>query len=63
MKKTFLITLLALLAYGWNYWGTSIYTLDEAKNAGSAVEMMRRGDPFVPTFKKQNVAVNSAEEG
>lgn len=50
MNKSVLVVLLSLVVYGWNYWGTSIYTLDEAKNAGSAVEMMKRGDPFVPTF-------------
>jgi 4-amino-4-deoxy-L-arabinose transferase-like glycosyltransferase len=53
MNKSLLVVFLALLIYGWNYWGTSIYTLDEAKNAGSAVEMMRRGDPFVPTFNDE----------
>lgn len=42
--------MLAIIVYGWNFWGTSIYMLDEAKNAGSAAEMIRRGDYFVPTF-------------
>jgi 4-amino-4-deoxy-L-arabinose transferase-like glycosyltransferase len=41
---------LAILIYGWNFWGTSIYMLDEVKNAGSAAEMIRRGDYLVPTF-------------
>ena len=41
---------LSILVYGWNFWGTSIYMLDEAKNAGSAAEMIRRHDYFVPTF-------------
>ncbi len=53
MNKRLIVVALALIVYGWNYWGTSIYTLDEAKNAGSAVEMMRRGDPFVPTFNSE----------
>src|SRR4051812_26803601 len=41
---------LAIIVYGWNFWGTSIYMLDEAKNAGSAAEMIRRDDYLVPTF-------------
>ena len=45
-----IVVLLAIIVYGWNFWGTSIYMLDEAKNAGSAAEMIRRGDYFVPTF-------------
>lgn len=44
------MVLLAIVVYGWNFWGTSIYMLDEAKNAGSAAEMIRRDDYFVPTF-------------
>ncbi len=45
-----IVLLLAIVVYGWNFWGTSIYMLDEAKNAGSAAEMIRRSDYFVPTF-------------
>ncbi len=45
-----IVLALAILVYGWNFWGTSIYMLDEAKNAGSAAEMIRRADYFVPTF-------------
>jgi 4-amino-4-deoxy-L-arabinose transferase-like glycosyltransferase len=45
-----IILVLAILVYGWNFWGTSIYMLDEAKNAGSAAEMIRRSDYLVPTF-------------
>lgn len=44
---------LAILVYGWNFWGTSIYMLDEAKNAGSAAEMIRRNDLLVPTFNNE----------
>lgn len=44
------VLLLSLLVYSWNFWGTSIYMLDEAKNAGSAAEMIRLDDFFVPTF-------------
>jgi 4-amino-4-deoxy-L-arabinose transferase-like glycosyltransferase len=51
MKNKFLlVAMLAITVYGWNYWGSSIYMLDEAKNAGCAVEMMNRGDWVVPTF-------------
>jgi 4-amino-4-deoxy-L-arabinose transferase-like glycosyltransferase len=49
MTKWIVLTL-AIVVYGWNFWGTSIYMLDEAKNAGSAAEMIRRGDYWVPTF-------------
>src|SRR5690242_2407972 len=45
-----IVVLLAVIVYSWNFWGTSIYMLDEAKNAGSAAEMIRRSDYFVPTF-------------
>lgn len=45
-----IVLILAIIVYGWNFWGTSIYMLDEAKNAGSAAEMIRRNDYFVPTF-------------
>ena len=45
--------ILAIVVYGWNFWGTSIYMLDEAKNAGSAAEMIRRSDYFVPTFNNE----------
>lgn len=49
--RYFLIILfLAILVYGANFWGTSIYILDEAKNAGCAMEMYERGDFIVPTF-------------
>jgi 4-amino-4-deoxy-L-arabinose transferase-like glycosyltransferase len=44
---------LAVIVYGWNFWGVSIYMLDEAKNAGSAAEMIRRGDYLVPTFNNE----------
>lgn len=48
-----IVLILAVVVYGWNFWGTSIYMLDEAKNAGSAAEMIRRGDYFVPTFNDE----------
>jgi 4-amino-4-deoxy-L-arabinose transferase-like glycosyltransferase len=49
-KNLLLILGLATLVYGANFWGTSIYILDEAKNAGCAMEMLNRHDPIVPTF-------------
>lgn len=48
-----IVLALAILIYGWNFWGTSIYMVDEAKNAGSAAEMMRRSDYLVPTFNSE----------
>ncbi|MFN3977514.1 MAG: ArnT family glycosyltransferase [Sulfurihydrogenibium azorense] len=33
-----------------NIWGISIFSLDEAKNASCAREMLERGDLIVPTF-------------
>jgi len=52
-NKFVLVALLATLVYGWNYWGTSIYILDEAKNAGCAAEMMQRGDWIIPMFNNE----------
>ncbi|HZY79334.1 MAG TPA: glycosyltransferase family 39 protein [Cyclobacteriaceae bacterium] len=48
-----IVLALAIIVYGWNFWGTSIYMLDEARNAGSAAEMIRRGDYAVPTFNNE----------
>jgi 4-amino-4-deoxy-L-arabinose transferase-like glycosyltransferase len=48
-----IVLILAVVVYGWNFWGTSIYMLDEAKNAGSAAEMMRLSDYLVPTFNNE----------
>ncbi|HEY9044837.1 MAG TPA: glycosyltransferase family 39 protein [Ohtaekwangia sp.] len=51
MNKNLLILLiLASVIYTANIWGTSVYILDEAKNAGCAMEMYQRGDWVVPTF-------------
>lgn len=47
------LILLSLLVYGANIWGTSVYVLDEAKNAGCAMEMYQRGDWVVPTFNNE----------
>src|SRR5436190_6513281 len=49
-RKFFVVILLAFIVYGANIGGTSIYILDEAKNAGCAMEMYQRRDWVVPTF-------------
>lgn len=49
-KNLTIILVLAVLIFYANLGGTSVYILDEAKNAGCAAEMLRRGDPVVPTF-------------
>jgi 4-amino-4-deoxy-L-arabinose transferase-like glycosyltransferase len=54
MDKRFLTVLvLAVLVHTANFWGTSVYILDEAKNAGCAMEMYQRGDVIVPTFNAE----------
>ncbi len=47
-----LVVLLVLSAavYSANTWKTSVYVLDEARNAGCAMEMYQRNDWVVPTF-------------
>lgn len=52
-KKLTLLIVLSALVYGANIWGTSIYILDEAKNAGCAMEMLQRADWIVPTFNNE----------
>lgn len=49
-RKLVLLIALGIVLYGANIWGTSVYILDEAKNAGCAMEMYQRGDWVVPTF-------------
>jgi len=48
--RLYLLIGLSLLVFGANTWGTSIYILDEAKNASCAMEMWQRNDVVVPTF-------------
>ena len=50
MKRFLILILLAVVVYFSNLGGTSIYVLDEAKNAGCAMEMYSRKDLIVPTF-------------
>ncbi|NPA54483.1 MAG: glycosyltransferase family 39 protein [Aquificae bacterium] len=53
-KKKFweglIIFLIGFFIFFSNIWGISIYSLDEAKNAECAREMLERGDLIVPTF-------------
>ncbi len=44
------IIALAVLLFTANIWGTSIYILDEAKNAEAAREMWEQNDWIVPTY-------------
>ncbi|MBN8576584.1 MAG: glycosyltransferase family 39 protein [Cytophagales bacterium] len=44
------VALMAALVYGANFWGPSVYILDEAKNAGCALEMWQSGNWVVPYF-------------
>lgn len=53
MNRFYIVIILGFLVYFSNLGGTSIYILDEAKNAGCAMEMMQRGDWIVPTFNAQ----------
>ena len=52
MRKFFVfsIFLIGFFLFSANIWGLSIYSLDEAKNATCAKEMIQRGDYIVPTF-------------
>lgn len=52
-RRLFLLILLSGAVYSSNIWGTSIYVLDEARNAGCAMEMYQRNDLVVPTFNAQ----------
>jgi 4-amino-4-deoxy-L-arabinose transferase-like glycosyltransferase len=49
-KQLQLLLALSAVVFSANVWGPSIYILDEAKNAGCAMEMYQRGDWVVPTF-------------
>ncbi|WP_297887350.1 glycosyltransferase family 39 protein [Sulfurihydrogenibium sp.] len=48
--KNFFLWFFAFLLFVSNIWGISIFSLDEAKNASCAREMLERGDFIVPTF-------------
>ncbi len=50
MIITITVLLIGFILFSANIWGLSIYSLDEAKNATCAREMIQRGDYIVPTF-------------
>ena len=49
-NRLLLLVILSAFVFFANLGGTSIYILDEARNAGCAMEMWQRHDPIVPTF-------------
>lgn len=49
-NRLLLLTILSAVIFFANLGGTSIYILDEARNAGCAMEMWQRHDLIVPTF-------------
>src|SRR6187431_1778225 len=49
-RNLIILLILSAVVFFANIGGTSIYILDEAKNAGCAMEMYQRGDWVVPTF-------------
>ena len=53
LNKIIVLVIISTVVYFSNLGGTSIYVLDEAKNAGCAMEMKHRGDWIVPTFNDQ----------
>ena len=53
MNRLLLLIIISSVVYFSNLGGTSIYILDEAKNAGCAMEMKDRGDWIVPTFNNR----------
>lgn len=50
MVRIIFLAILSLAVYTSNIWGTSIYILDEAKNASCALEMLQRSEFITPTF-------------
>lgn len=50
MKSVWWIFLISAVVYTSNIWGTSIYILDEAKNASCAMEMLQSNNYIVPFF-------------
>lgn len=49
-NRLWIVAILSLIVLTANIWGTSIYILDESKNAGCAMEMHQKGEWIVPTF-------------
>lgn len=52
-RHVLILILLALVSFFLNLGGSSVYILDEAKNAGCAMEMQQRNDWVVPTFNNE----------
>lgn len=52
-RHVLILTLLSFISFFLNLGGPSIYILDEAKNAGCAMEMQQRKDWIVPTFNNE----------
>jgi len=52
-RQALILVAIATIVFSANFWGTSVYILDEAKNAGCAMEMYSRGDWVVPTFNNE----------
>lgn len=52
-KKFWILMIVSAIVYFVNLGGTSIYILDEAKNAGCAMEMLQRNDWVTPTFNNE----------
>lgn len=53
MQRVVVVSVLAIVVYSANIWGVSIYFLDEAKNAGCAMEMYQEGEWVVPVFNDE----------
>lgn len=49
-RRFVLVLLLSVVLYAANLWGISVYLAEEAKNAGSAMEMYQRKEWVVSTF-------------
>jgi len=52
-KHLVILLLLSAVVYSANSWKMSVYVLDEARNAGCAMEMFQRNDWVVPTFNDE----------
>jgi 4-amino-4-deoxy-L-arabinose transferase-like glycosyltransferase len=52
-RHVLILLLLSFISFFLNLGGPSIYILDEAKNAGCAMEMQQRNDWIVPTFNNE----------
>jgi 4-amino-4-deoxy-L-arabinose transferase-like glycosyltransferase len=53
MNRLYSLIIISCVVYFGNLGGPSIYFLDEAKNAGCAMEMLKNKEWIVPTFNNQ----------